>query len=137
MPEEWCGKLRTFIAEHRTQPRWKQSAPFPSVNPALGLIAAHQYRAAAILEQAGFTPEPGVCAVAGDHLDYRKATDSYPDHRDAHARACCGQRTLLVLSRNKGYLVPLDCPGRHGHARRRAIGFRAAGLADRHVSIAI
>jgi electron transfer flavoprotein-quinone oxidoreductase len=128
MPEEWAEKLRAFIAEHQ------DSAPgtlraLSSVSPALGLIAAHQLPAINVLARSGITLQPGVCAVIGEHLDIQESIDSVRIKGVLTLVPCAASRTLLIISRDKGHVVPLATSG-VCVTPTPAIGFRAAGLAD-------
>lgn len=128
MPDAWCDKLRTYITDRLDTPVDVVRA-LSSVSPALGLIAACQTRAAALLKQAGFTPDPGVCAVTGDHLVIQEKNDGIRIAGTLTLVPVAAMRTLLVLSGKNGYLVPLTAPG-VSVRRTPAVGFRAADYSE-------
>ena len=76
MPEEWADELRTFIIKH-IHPSRPAIRVLSAVSPSLGLIAAHQIHAVKLLIKAGEKPEPGICALNADQLDFRENGDSY------------------------------------------------------------
>ncbi len=128
MPEEWALKLRAFITEHRNTAIEAVRA-LSSVNPALGLIAAHQLTAARILTPSGIVFEPGVCAVSGEHLDIRESDDNLRIKGTLNLVPVAASRALLLVAGAKGFLVRFATPG-ITITPTPAIGFRSAGLSD-------
>jgi alkylation response protein AidB-like acyl-CoA dehydrogenase/flavin-dependent dehydrogenase/electron transfer flavoprotein alpha subunit/ferredoxin-like protein FixX len=128
LPAEWAGKLWAFIAEHRDAPQDAVRA-LSSVSPALGLVAAHQFPAAAVLSKAGITLPAGICAVPSDGIDLHESIDSVTLRGTFSLLPLAACNTLLVISNNQGHLVPLSTPG-VTITPTPAIGFRAAGLSD-------
>ncbi len=128
MPEAWAEILRKFIIEHRDAPLEVVRA-LSVVNPALGLIAAHQLAALDLLVKAGIQPGPGICAVAADHLDIEETSDSVGIKGSLSLVPVAASSTLLLIARGKAHLVPLAGPG-VAVTPMPAIGFRAAALAD-------
>ena len=128
MPKEWSEKLRQYITEHQDE-ALPCVRSLSSVNPALGLIAAHQLYAIRVLAKSGITLGPGISAVTGDHLDLRESIDSVRIHGALSIVPLASSHTLLIIAGNRGHLVPLSAP-RVTITATPAIGFRAAGLAD-------
>jgi alkylation response protein AidB-like acyl-CoA dehydrogenase/electron transfer flavoprotein alpha subunit/ferredoxin-like protein FixX len=128
VPEDWAEKLRQFIAEHQGAAPETLRA-LSSVSPALGLIAAHQLSAISVLARSGITLKPGICAVTADHLDIQESIDSVRIKGVLTLVPCAASRTLLIISRGKGHIVPLATSG-VSVTPTPAIGFRAAGLSD-------
>ena len=128
MPEVWCEKLRTFITEH-LDASLDAVRVLASINPALGLTAAYQSRAAHILKKAGRAAEPGACAVPGDGLLIEEKNGAVAITGRLAWVPAASLRTLLVLARGKGYLVPVSEAG-VTITPTPAIGFRAAGLSE-------
>ncbi len=128
LPPEWAGKLWAFISEHQDAPQDAVRA-LSSVSPALGLIAAYQFPAVAVLAKAEITLPPGICAVASDDIDIRESIDSVKLRGTFHLMPLAACNTLLVTANNKGHIVPLSTPG-VTITPTPAIGFRAAALSD-------
>ena len=128
MPEASCEILRTLISDHRDSP-FEMVRVLSSVNPALGLIASHQLAATGILSRAGFTPDPGVCAVDGHHIEITQTQEGVRLKGFLSLVPAAAGRTLLLCAGNSGYLVPFTQSG-VTITPAPAIGFRAAGLSD-------
>jgi hypothetical protein len=119
LPPEWAGKLWAFIAEHQDTPLDAVRA-LSSVNPALGLIAAHQFSAVALLAKAEITLPPGICAIASDPIEVRESIDSVNIRGTFHLIPLAACNTLLIIANNKGHIVPLSTPGVTITPRRRS-----------------
>ncbi|MGE5173229.1 MAG: acyl-CoA dehydrogenase family protein [Betaproteobacteria bacterium] len=128
MPEEWAGTLRKFIAGHQDAP-FAAIRALSSVSPALGLIAAHHLPAFRVLTNAGLTLDPDIMAVTADRLDIVESMDSVHIRGTLHLIPLAACRTLLLISRKRGHIVPLSAAG-VTITPTPAIGFRASGLAD-------
>ncbi|HXY55416.1 MAG TPA: FAD-binding protein [Nitrospirota bacterium] len=128
MSEDWAETLRQFIVEHRDAAQGTLRA-LSSVSPALGLIAAHQFSAISAMARSGVTPKPGVCAVNSDRLEVQESIDSTRIKGVLTFVPCAAIHALLVISRGKGHIVPLEAPGVLV-TPTPSIGFRAAGLCD-------
>ena len=126
LPEEWAGKLRSFISEHHDAPM-ETVRVLSSVNPALGLVAAYQLDAAATLAHAGITLPPGAISVAADSLDIQESIDTVQIRGTLDLAPLAACTALLITAQDKGHLVPLPSPGVM-ITPTPAIGFRAAGL---------
>ncbi len=128
MPEAWCEKLRMFISEHQSEPS-ETIRVLSSVNPALGLIAAHQLEAARILKRAGWTPTAGICAVDGRRLVYETAGNGVHIKGTVNLVPLAASSSLLICANNAAYCVQAGATGVL-IKQTPAIGFRAAGLSD-------
>ncbi len=128
LPPEWAGKLWAFIAEHQDT-HLDAVRALSSVNPALGLIAAYQFPAAAALAKAEITLPPGTCAIDADLIEVRESSDSVNLRGTFHLIPLAACNALLIIANNKGHVVPLSSPG-VTITPTPAIGFRAAGLSD-------
>jgi electron transfer flavoprotein-quinone oxidoreductase len=128
MPEEWAEKLRTFIADRRDAP-FDAVRALSSINPALGMIAACQFAAAAALAEAGISLPSGIVAVAGGQLDISESIDTVRIQGTLSFVPASAASALLVIVRGRGHIVPLDTAG-VSIISAPAIGFRAAGLSD-------
>jgi electron transfer flavoprotein-quinone oxidoreductase len=129
MPEAWAETLRQFIRDRRDTPLEAIRA-LSSVNPALGLIAAHQFLADELLRKSDIEPGPGICAAAADSLDIKEEGSGSARIKGILSFVpLAASRSLLLLSGGKGYLIPLADAG-VTVSFTPAIGFRAAGFAD-------
>jgi electron transfer flavoprotein-quinone oxidoreductase len=135
MPEAWAETLRQFILERRDIPLEVIRA-LSSVNPALGLIAAHQLLANELLTKSGIEPGPGICAVAADHLDITSESSGVHIEGLLSLAPLAASRTLLLISRAKGYMIPLTDAG-VTVSLTPSIGFRAAGFADVSLDVTV
>ena len=128
IPASWAETLRQFISEHHDSPLDAVRA-LSFVNPALGLIAAHQFSAVELLKKAGIVFGHGICALAADDLDIRENDDTVRISGHLTFVPVAASRTLLLVQRGKGHLVPLSTRG-VTVTPTPSIGFRAAALAE-------
>lgn len=128
MPAEWSERLRVFIAGQGDN-ALECIRALSSINPALGLVAAHQLRARRVLAAAGLVLESGICALDGKGLDVHESMDSVRIKGVLSLVPSAASTTFLLLTEGKAHLVPLTAPG-VTLTMTPAIGFRAAGLAD-------
>jgi electron transfer flavoprotein-quinone oxidoreductase len=135
VPEDWAETFRQFIVKHRnTAP--KALRTISSVSPALGLIAAHQLAAIVALERSEIIPQPGICAVMSDDLEIQEGAGSTRLKGALTFVPCAASREILVITRGKGYIVPLNASGVFV-TPTPSIGFRAAGLSDIALDFAV
>jgi len=125
MPRDWAEKLRAFIFEHR-EDSLQCIRVLSSVSPALGLIAAHHLFALRVTGAAG---APGLCAVTGEQLNISESEGGMRIQGVLNLVPLAASTALLVISRNRGQVVPLPSPG-VTLTSTPAIGFRAAALSD-------
>ncbi len=136
MPDAWAETLRQFILEQRDKPLEAIRA-LSSVNPALGLIAAHQLLANELLTKSSIEPGPGICAAAADHLDIEEeGSGSVRIKGPLSLVPIAASRTLLLTSGGKGYIIPLADAG-VTISHTPTIGFRAAGFADVSLDVTV
>jgi electron transfer flavoprotein-quinone oxidoreductase len=129
MPEAWAETLRQFIVNQRDMPL-ETIRTLSSVSPALGLIAAHQFLASEELTKSGIKPEPGICAAAAEHLEIvEEGNGTFRIKGTLSLVPTAASHTLLLLSRGKGYLIPLADAG-VSVSLTPTVGFRAAKYAD-------
>jgi len=128
LPMAEAEKLWSFISEHQSKPVEVVRA-LSAINPALGLIAAHQLHARNVLSRIGITLGHGIVAISGDHLDIKESIDSVHIQGTLSLAPCAAANTLLILANQRGHVVSLSAPG-VTLAPSPAIGFRAAGLTD-------
>jgi electron transfer flavoprotein-quinone oxidoreductase len=128
IPDEWKQKLRSFVASHHTAgPALLR--PLASASPALALIAAHHLAAMDALDAAGMTVRDDVCVIAASDAVVTEEGKNVRVRAMVTFAPLTAARAVVVLSGNKGVLVPLDIPGVK-LAPAPAIGFRASGLTE-------
>ncbi len=128
IPEAWCEKIRTFISEHQDRPS-ETIRVLSSVNPALGLIAAHQLSAARLLNEPGSVFKAGVCALDGSRLIYEKTGKGVRIKGRINLVPIAASTSFLIIANNAAYTAPMGAAG-VTITPTPAIGFRAAGLSD-------
>jgi len=128
IPDAWRGTIRSFVSDNQHAGSSCVRA-LSFVSPSLGLIAAHQLSAVRVLARSGITLSPGICAIDGDQLTIQEGIDSVRITGVLTLVPIAASHALLVISRGRGYLVPLAEQGLAITAVP-TIGFRAAGLSD-------
>jgi electron transfer flavoprotein-quinone oxidoreductase len=127
LPESYAQTLRNLINENRGRPL-NLVRCLSSINPSLGLIAAHHLTAMHVLEHADAFAEPGICAATGDMISTHANNGATLLTGSISFVPCAATDALLVIAKNKAYRVPLSTPGVRVEPAP-AIGFRAAKLA--------
>ena len=128
IPDEWLRKLSAFVSKYRHSPGYTVRM-LASINPALGLLAAGRLSALRIATKAGIDISPDTCCVYAEHLRVQKKMNLLHIQGTLPLIPVAGMKTILIVNRNKGYLVPLNDRG-VVVTPTPAIGFRSAGLSE-------